>query len=625
MHSRSRPSLWPLLNVQGAVRLHGPMRWLRWLRWLLWLLQPLLTAQHRRWGRRLARGVGALLLWFALPAAVAAASPLVLTQGGAQVNAWEAITLQADPTFERTAEDMLARLGEFEAPTRRGGSLGVHRAAMWLHIPLIAPEKLRTPWMVDLGYSSLQADIYLASGGKVLQQVRSGQPAQRQIASRTPAMAFQLEPGQPYDLLIRVQASGPMILPITLGEMPDQMHQALGEQMLQGLLNGLAFFLFMYSLTQWATQRDRLFAYYALVVLGSAGFSIQFFGIGDQFLWPGNTWMARRGGLVAGLLALVGSFLFLREALAPSRHSRYARAMRAGAFATAAVCAGVVVGVVSAPAAIAYMSVVGMLPSLLSLPAALRKVRQKDPIGATLLAAWVVYGAAAALMVCLVQGWVPANFWTVHSFQLGATVDMLLFLRVMGLRANALRAQAQEALRERDLMHSLAHSDPLTGLCNRRGLQSALNRALSDCGPANLVAVYLMDLDGFKPVNDVHGHDVGDDLLVAVAHRLQANVRQDTDLVARLGGDEFIIMARHLPTAEDAENLGRALLRAFEAPFVLSHLRLRVGLTIGYALAPADALEPQDLIRRADAAMYAGKQAGKRCIRRDPSPWALAQ
>ncbi|MCE1192438.1 MAG: sensor domain-containing diguanylate cyclase [Acidovorax sp.] len=563
----------------------------------------------------------AFLALLAHPApARAATPPLLLTHERPQLNAWDTITLQADPTDALSAEDMLRRLDQFEPPARRGGSLGVHKAAMWLHIPLLAPKALPTPWVIDIGYSSLQADIYLARGGRVLQQVRSGQLGAGDLDIRTPAMAFHLEPGQAYDLLVRVRATGPLILPITLGEMPRQIHQALREQMLQGLLNGLAFCLLAYSLVQWVTQREHLFGFYALVVLGSAGFSLQFFGIGDRFLWPGNLWMARYGGLTAGLVALAGSFLFLGAALADAApRSRYARTMRAGAAVTALVCAGVVLGGVSVPIAIAYMSLVSPLPSLLSVPAALVHVRRGNPIGSTLLLAWVAYGVAAAVMVCLVQGWVPANFWTVHSFQFGATLDMLLFLRVMGLRAKAIRLQAQEALRERDLMHSLAHSDPLTGLSNRRGLQHALRAALESCAPGHLVAVYLMDLDGFKPVNDSYGHDVGDDLLVAVGHRLQANVRHTTDVVARLGGDEFIIMACHLETPEVADELGRALLRAFDQPFTLGPLHLKVGLTIGYALAPLDSGEPQGLIRLADAAMYAGKQSGKHSLRRAAS------
>ena len=581
-------------------------------------------ARHARARCSEVLGLLCMLVSMALPLGAQASAPLVLTQDRPQVNAWEAITLKADATRNLSVQDMLGRLNEFEAPAQRDGSLGVHKAAMWLHVPIVAPNALPTAWMVDIGYSSLQAEIYLASGGQVLQQVRTGGGHPTQLATRTPAMAFDLQAGQPYDLLIRVQATGPLILPITVGEMPYQMHQALREQMLQGLLNGLALCLLVYSLVQWVTQREHLFGFYALVVLGSAGFSMQFFGIGDQFLWPGNLWMSRHAGVVAGLIALAGSFLFLGAALAHNPRSRYARAMRAGAAITAMVCVAVALGWLSIPIAIAFMSLVGPLPSLISVPAAIARVRQKDPIGATLLVAWIAYGAAAALMVCLVQGWVPANFWTMHSFQFGATIDMLLFLRVIGLRASALRQQAQEALRERDIMHHLAHSDPLTGLTNRRGLQQALRAALSSCAPNSLVAVYLMDLDGFKPINDVHGHDVGDDLLVAVAHRLQANVRHQTDVVARLGGDEFIIMACNLGSADDAEELGRSLLRAFDVPFVLSHLRLRVGLTIGYALAPLDGDDPQALIRMADAAMYAGKQEGKHSVRRKPGNLVLS-
>ena len=549
----------------------------------------------------------------------------MLTHDRPEVEAWEAITLQADPTYQLSVEDMLTRLGDFKPPARRGNSLGVHKAAMWLHIPIVAREAPRTPWVVKIGYSSLRADLYLAQGGKVLQQARARQSDPAQLAGRTPAMAFDLQPGQPYDLLIRVDATGPLILPITVSEMPIHLRHALGEQILQGLLNGLAFCLLAYSLIQWVTQRDRMFAFYALVVLGSAGFSLQFFGIGPQYLWPNNPWMDRYSGPAAGLIALTGSFLFLGHMLAGDNpNSRYARTMRVGAGIMAAVCIALVLGWLTVPFAIAFMSLAGALPSFISLPAALARVRQKDPIGTTLLVAWVAFGIAAGVMVCLVQGWVSANFWTLHSFQIGATLDMLLFFRVMGLRALATQVQAQEAIRERDLMQLLANTDPLTGLSNRRGLQYALHAALAHCSPERLVAVYLMDLDGFKPINDAHGHDVGDDLLVAVGHRLQANVRHQTDLVARLGGDEFIIMARDLATTEQAEELGRSLLRAFEHPLTLSHLRIQVGLTIGYALAPLDSDDAQHLVRLADAAMYAGKENGKHCIRRNPGELALS-
>ena len=129
------------------------------------------------------------------------------------------------------------------------------------------------------------------------------------------------------------------------------------------------------------------------------------------------------------------------------------------------------------------------------------------------------------------------------------------------------------------------------------------------------MAVYLLDLDGFKPVNDQHGHDVGDELLRAVAHRLRAQIPA-SDMVARLGGDEFVLMSRGLRTEADAQRMGQRLLTAFAQPFQVGLQRLQVGLTIGYAVAPLDGHEAVELIKAADAAMYCGKQEGKHCLRR---------
>lgn len=236
-------------------------------------------------------------------------------------------------------------------------------------------------------------------------------------------------------------------------------------------------------------------------------------------------------------------------------------------------------------------------------------------MGATLLVAWAVYFASVWVSASIIQGWLPINFWTQHALQFGATLDMLLFMHVLGLRSKAMQQAAAAAHQERDRMRSLAYNDPLTGLPNRRGLHLALTHALTQCNPQRPLAVYLLDLDGFKPVNDRYGHDAGDELLIAVTRRLQDHLRQ-TDLVARLGGDEFVVVAQ-LHSAQQAHDLGQKLLEAFRQPFnVGAHVQVTVGLTIGYAVAPQDGTDGMELLRLADAAMYAGKQSGKFCLRR---------
>jgi diguanylate cyclase (GGDEF)-like protein len=263
----------------------------------------------------------------------------------------------------------------------------------------------------------------------------------------------------------------------------------------------------------------------------------------------------------------------------------------------------------------AIVSTVGLAPALMGLPGAFSRARKGDSVGVYFLIAWLVYFVTTAIMIGVIKGGIPANFWTMHSFQFGATIDMLMFMRVLGLRTVAIQTAARRAAQERDALHSLAHSDPLTGLPNRRGLNGAITSALPLCTPERILAVYMLDLDGFKQVNDQYGHDVGDELLVIVATRLQANLRA-SDVVARLGGDEFVVMSTGLHTAQQAHELGEKLLRAFDEAFTLSEQTCRVGLTIGYALAPFDAHDTVSLLKRADAAMYAGKQGGKHCVRR---------
>ena len=475
-------------------------------------------------------------------------------------------------------------------------------------------------WIVNIDFAVLnEVDIYLTKQGQLIQHAALGnlRPySERPLRGRTPAMTLDLAADTPYELLIRVQTSGAMILPITLSKAPYLLHRSLREQMFQGVLAGLALCLVVYSFTQWASQREKLFLYYCMLVVGSAGFSLQFFGVGTRFLWSDQLWIDVHAAGAAGLLAIAGSFLFMGHALMGHMpHSRFLRVMQAGAVLSLLLLAAFLVDLINTRTTTAIMSVLGPLPSLISLPIAVARARRGDSVSTTLLAAWVAYFTAAVTMVCLVQGLLPVNFWTLHSFQLGAAANLLLFLRVLGQRSAALRHAAAEALRERDTMRSLAYTDSLTGLCNRRGMQMALQSALAQAKSQRMVALYLLDLDGFKPINDTHGHDVGDDLLVAVGHRLESCMRHRVGVVARLGGDEFIIMAQGLDHPAQAQKPGLALLHAFGEPIALSHLRLRMGLTIGYALAPLDSEDPQGLVRLADAAMYAGKQGGKGTLR----------
>ena len=147
--------------------------------------------------------------------------------------------------------------------------------------------------------------------------------------------------------------------------------------------------------------------------------------------------------------------------------------------------------------------------------------------------------------------------------------------------------------------------------------------ALAQAAPGRGLAVFMLDLDGFKAVNDRLGHEAGDSLLVQVSQRLKQPLRR-SDVVARLGGDEFVVLAQGVADPAVALAIGRKLLAACDAPFQVNGQDCRVGLTIGFALSPEDGLDAAALLRQADAAMYAGKQAGRHQLRRAGAAMALA-
>ncbi|WP_210542146.1 diguanylate cyclase [Rhodoferax sp. PAMC 29310] len=407
-----------------------------------------------------------------------------------------------------------------------------------------------------------------------------------------------------------------MILPITLSK-PSEFHaKALQEQMLQGVLTGLALCLLLYSLAQWVSLGEHLFAKYAILVSGSLMFSLLQFGVGAQYVWPGNIWMEIHAGGLSALIASTGSFLFIEQALTgPDTKPWFSRLMKTGAVLTLFFALCYAFDLIDIRVVTAIVSTLGLAPALLGMPGAIARARRGDSVGGYFLLAWAVYFATTALLIEVIKGRVGVNFWTLHSFQFGATIDMLVFMRVLGLRTKALKAAVHHAIRERDSLHSLAHTDPLTDLPNRRGLNTAMTNAIKRVKPDHLVAIYMMDLDGFKQVNDRYGHEVGDELLVAVAARLRATVRS-SDVIARLGGDEFVVMSSGLNSIQQAWERGEKLLMAFNDPFALSTQTCHIGLTVGYALSPQDGANAIDLLRQADAAMYQGKKDGKHCVRR---------
>ncbi len=166
------------------------------------------------------------------------------------------------------------------------------------------------------------------------------------------------------------------------------------------------------------------------------------------------------------------------------------------------------------------------------------------------------------------------------------------------------RHQSEERIRHRAL------HDGLTNLLNRESFNELLASTIMNATIEGYAfAVHYIDLDRFKPVNDLLGHGIGDQVLTSVAQRFR-NVARDDDAVARLGGDEFAILQRTVRDGSDASRLARRLVDALAAPIQIDEHRVDVGISVGIALFPTHGVTSDALLRRADAALYDAKSRG---------------
>lgn len=560
-------------------------------------------------------------LFLALPMPAQAASALKLEGPATTVAAWSAVTMLADAEGRMTLADVLARADEFKSPAAPYANLGARRDAVWLRVPVEVGARDDGRWLLDIDYPSLdRVDVHVLDGGELLLQAALGDHLRyddRPLPARSHVLSLELSPGQTYVLMLRVQTRSSMIVPLSFLKAEAFNAKESRTQLGQGLLAGIALCLALYAFAQWLGSRDPMFLHYAVAVSGIAMFFFSYFGLGSQHLWPGNEWLTDNAAPFFVLIGLGGTALLVDRLLdVRASAPRLSLALRALAALSFTVPVLFLAGVVPYRVAALASTVFGPMPLLLAAGFAWRRAREGDEAARYVLMGWSAYFAGVLVAAALLRGYVDSNVWTQHAFQAGWFCEVLAFLRVLGVRAGAVRRQAARAQHERELMTKMAHTDPLTGLPNRRGLDAAMKDALDSAHASQGLAVYVIDLDGFKAVNDRLGHDAGDALLKQAAQRLRASLRGG-DIVTRLGGDEFVVLAGSIKDEAVAWRLGDKLLAAFDAPFeIVDGHACKVGLTVGFALAPQDGVQAADLLKRADAAMYTGKQAGKGTVRR---------
>jgi signal transduction histidine kinase/DNA-binding response OmpR family regulator/HPt (histidine-containing phosphotransfer) domain-containing protein len=399
-----------------------------------------------------------------LSGGVRAAAPLLLDDRHPEVDAWPAVGVLVDDNRQLEVEALLEAPERFRKPDAPFPSIGVQKGLAWLRLPLQA-QGGDGAWVLDIAYGPIvRADLWLVRDGRIVRHAVGGAgtaPAGA-LGYGSPAFRLDLEPGLRYEALLRIDTEAPKVLPVKLRKPEAFYSAAMKEQILQGLLSGLSLFLVIYSLAQWAHLRESLYAKYALYVGSLAIYSAAVYGVGGQYLWPGNMWAARHVGGIAAMLCSCSAYLFVEHVLArPGRDRIFTRVMKTCAVLCLLLAVAFGLGLIDDALLVMAISTLGILPTLFGLPGAFRLARTRDPVGIWLLLGWTISFSGAAVMTRVFHGGAAPGFWNFHSVQFGAALDMLAFLRIVGLRSRAsrdatLRAEAAARMRA-EFMARMSH------------------------------------------------------------------------------------------------------------------------------------------------------------------------
>jgi diguanylate cyclase (GGDEF)-like protein len=526
------------------------------------------------------------------------------------------------------------RRADFAVPATPSGNLGPYDGSTWLHLPLQLAVDAPATWFLALDYALLhrvQVSV-LDATGRLQQTVELGALVphrQRPMPTRALVAPLQLRPGELQHVILRIETpTGQLVEPMLLqpGALLAMESRSLAYL---GLMSGLWLFMLLYTVAAWFNRRQGVFVAYAGTLVASWLFTLGIYGTGAMWFWSGSGWLSAHITVLAPPLMVVANAQFFVRALQMRQHRpRTARALDAVSGVALLVVLAFVTGLLRyQPVAVASM-LLGVLHLALVVPAAAGRHAAGDRSASLVLTGCAANLVGIAALSLLLRGHLPVSFFSLHLVQLTYAFEMVCWLLALGMQLELLRRTAAAAQLEREALRLLASTDPLTGLHNRRALESALETLLAappTADPAapgaaprtvaeQQLALFLIDLDGFKAVNDRWGHDAGDQLLRQVADRLR-EVARSQDVVARLGGDEFVLVVPMPLDEAPLARLGRRLMAQFERPFRLDGGQTcTVGATVGCAVAPGHGRSAADLLRAADGAMYAGKQAGRHTL-----------
>ncbi|MBJ6979488.1 diguanylate cyclase [Luteimonas sp. MC1895] len=579
----------------------------------------------------------------------AVAGTIELAPGTGELALSPHVDYRHDTTGRDTVQDAWALVGTDAFAPLPGGNpaFGFQDGAFWVHARIINRDPAEVRWLLVQTYPlSDHLDLYLRyPDGRIVHQ--TGGDAlpfgERVIRYRHPNFLLDLPVDQPVDILFRVQSQSSMQVPLVLYTPAAFTELSRDAQFSIGLYYGILVALFFYNLVLWLVLRDASYFWYLFHI---SAFGLVLFclnGLGFEYLWPDNTWLADKSVPLSISLALIGMHQFARIFLGLGERWPAGNRVSIVAIATFA-CFGIAALVVpyrlitpavslAVLASILWITVVGVVAL----------GRGYAPARLFLLS-WAMFLAGTAVYTLVAFGVFPKTFFTEYGVQLGSALEMLFLSIALSYRYASLRSENERivsdanvqlerkvAQRTRELRNTLdqleetaarlresGRRDGLTGLYNRSHFHDAFERLLVECNrERQSLSLLMVDLDYFKSINDEHGHMVGDDVLRAAAQRIGDALEPHEALLARFGGEEFVVV---LPRTDlrGAVAVAEGVRRAIASrPCISQHgPPVRVSASVGvHTVVPGTVDDIEDALQVADQALYAAKAHGRDCVR----------
>lgn len=498
--------------------------------------------------------------------------------------------------------------GRFRPSPGRALNFGIGARPHWVRIPLHNghPSVVRRSLLIENAWPG-RLDLYLVQGNQLLDQRRF--PAKAQPVSRRHPLYEPLLPPGDSVLYLRVENSGPMVLPIHFGDPDARLRFDTLNAYGYGALYGFALALLLYNLVLFLRIRQARYLVYSIFLFSFILANASYTGHLAWALWPPQqpVWQGLNPATIA-LYATCGilfglAFLDIRSLLP--------RLFRGLLVLIALVWVVLAVSWLAGQQAWTFSGAIGfaIFYSLAVLPLAVFAWRWGRSEAGYYLLASLAGACGTAITALAVTNVLPANHLTFHAVELGVAIDAVLL-------SFALAEQFRLAQRQRILAERVSRLDPLTSLYNRRAFQELAAPLLANAErQGRPVSLLLLDLDQFKAVNDDYGHREGDQVLRQVARILRQSVHRDA-VLARWGGEEFVVLMPDTDSGKAmrmAERL-RAAMEGLPARRSLGHRSRRITASLGVCSQQGSSLSLDALVRTAEANLHRAKALGRNCV-----------